>query len=223
VVTTTIALMGSDGTRDVVEPTERAARSAQQGVDVARAAAADQAATNKTARELAERELEALREAADREQRGQISLVTFTVTVVLGPGGGLAGARLVVVVRNRSTHEITSLMLLLHHGPAMREVMSSAGTVEVSTTEPIPACTEVRFEVPLDTRLTNLGFEYAWHILMPEDPMLMIMQGPMVWVMRSGGWPAIAENSPDFPRTRTAEAKHIGKITYSAPPTTICP
>jgi hypothetical protein len=44
----------------------------------------------------------------------------------------------------------------------------------------------------------------------------------MGWLLRPGGWPALAEDSPDFPAPRLAEAKNIGKITYSEPPAKIC-
>lgn len=205
-----------DGSRDVVDPTERAA---EAGVEVARAAAADQAATNEIARRKDAGEME---EAADRERRGAVSWVWFTVTVVDGPGGGLAGGRLVVDVHNQSRQNITSVMLLVSHGAAMREVWSPASVVEVGTTTPIPGCTRVSFEVPLDLRLAVLGSAYAWHVLMPDDPSLVIMQGRMVWMLRPGGVPAIAEDSTDFPRAQLAEAKTVGSITYSSPPTKAC-
>jgi len=213
-----IAIVAAAAAVAIIEPTRRAARHAGEAVRVAERAAADQAAANNVTRHLAERQARQMDEDADRQKRSQVSLVAFRAAQVAGPDGGVSGARLLVTVDNASRHDVTDIRLVLDHGPAMRGARSPVGSVEVSTHEPIPACTTVTFEVPLDTNLRVLNQAYDWHILMPDNPSLMIFQDGKSWLLHHNGSPALAEDSPGYPGARAAEAENIGKIIFREAP-----
>ncbi|WP_173076966.1 hypothetical protein [Phytohabitans rumicis] len=155
------------------------------------------------------------RDNLDRDRKKYASMVTMRIVDQPTESERTVGAGTTFVVEDRAPKDILSLELLASHDAAMGGDGMPDGTVSLSTSRRIPACTAVTFAIPEDFDLADHedGALRGQRLIM-HDLAMLFFQDSAHWQLLYDNGALAGESDADYSVRRSRTKTDVGQLVY---------